>query len=347
MERLRIYTQIPDGFLQLTSPRDVCRLFPSSTLFDLPGAMGKGAIFLGALIHGNETTSFYVIQEFLRTWRPMQGPRVMIFWGNIQAASHGLRQMPSGVDFNRIWDGPRVPEFAWANELLERIQTVSPYVGLDIHNTSGSNPLFSCLSEINPKLLCLAQAFAPKIFYSGKIKNVLSYQVNKICPALTLECAQSGDEVGKQRALALVHRLYHEGPQFFSSNVLVSESIPFEIYECIGQLKLGAKWRPIFSGPTLDESSVILNHELESYNFQSLPAGNWIARGGGPGAIEVVANEGKPMTEQFIEYQNGYWRLKQNIIPAMMSNHLAIIESDCWGHLLKRLPLAEIERDLL
>lgn len=338
MKRPIVHAQIPDGFFDLTSPRDMISLFPSPTLFDLPGADGEGALFLSALLHGNETTSFYVIQEFLRSWSPKQGPRLLIFWGNIQAAAQGLRQMPTGPDYNRIWGEQLGPEFAWADELLRMVQAASPYVGLDIHNTSGANPLFSCLSEINPQLLSLASAFAPKIFYSGQIKSVLSYHINKICPALTLECGQSGNHQGKQDALALIQRLYREGPQFFSSTMNSRKNNNSDVYECFGKFQLGANWRPIFSGPTKDENSVILNPELELFNFQTIPAGTWIARGGGPGAIEFVANDGTLMTEQYVVYQNGSWCLKQNIIPAMISDNLAIIKSDCWGHLLKPSP---------
>lgn len=244
MRRLFVCAQIPDGFLRLHSPRNLAEIFQSPCLFDLEGAPGQGAIFLAALIHGNETTSFYAIQEFLRTWRPRQGPRLLIFWGNVQAAALGVRQLINGPDFNRIWGQEMGAEFSWANELLEYVGAVSPFVGLDIHNTSGSNPLFSCISEINSKLLGLATQFAPKIFFSTQTKNVLSYNINKFCPAITLECGQSSNLQGRQRALDLINRLYCEGIHFFEKSKPPINQATVEIYECYGKFQIGQNWRP-------------------------------------------------------------------------------------------------------
>lgn len=98
---------VPDGLLSV-SAESLHSILNKPTLIHLTGKHPE-PLFVSVLLHGNETTGFFAIQELLKQYQDQTLPRSLsIFFGNIKAASLGLRRLDGQPDFNRIWPGTQI-----------------------------------------------------------------------------------------------------------------------------------------------------------------------------------------------------------------------------------------------
>ena len=93
---------VPAGILTAT-PESLHTILAKPTLIHLTGKQ-PAPLFVSVLLHGNETTGFYAVQELLKHYQSRELPRSLsLFFGNIDAARLGLRRLDGQPDFNRIW----------------------------------------------------------------------------------------------------------------------------------------------------------------------------------------------------------------------------------------------------
>ena len=64
----------------------------------------------------------------------------------------------------------------------------APYANIDIHNNTGNNPHYACITSLNDRYLHLARLFSRTIVHFKKPVGVQAAALAAICPAVTIEC---------------------------------------------------------------------------------------------------------------------------------------------------------------
>ncbi len=149
---LQILESLPENLLS-TPPEGLADVLGGPTLLHLPGTdsgAGRGALFVSTLLHGNETTGWDALRQLLLEFEDGVPPRPLtIFIANVQAAKARLRHLDGQPDFNRIWDYGPGRERDMARRVLHEIKILQPIACLDIHNTSGNNPMYACVHRLD------------------------------------------------------------------------------------------------------------------------------------------------------------------------------------------------------
>ena len=164
MNDLNILNELPDAFFDI-SYRDIKKVFDKPTLAHLKGSKDP-ALFISILLHGNEFSGLEIMQEVLKKYKDTQRyalPRsIWLFVGNVEAASQGLRRLDDEQDFNRAWPGTTEPGTVTAkliSEVMGRITEDELFAAIDLHNNTGKNPPYGCISVVNEKNKYLSSFF--------------------------------------------------------------------------------------------------------------------------------------------------------------------------------------------
>ncbi len=240
---------------------EIQRVLPNPTLITIAGERGP-PLFLSTLLHGNETTSFEVLQTLARRYARVRPPRSMlIFVGNVEAAASAARLLPGQPDFNRIWAGGVGPFVALAEQVKQAARAGAPFASIDIHNNTGLNPHYGCINVLRPADLQLAAWFAPLAVYYRNPPTTQSMAFADFCPAITIECGRSQDEAGLAEALRLI------------DHVMTADSLPtvapptsaLRLYETVGRVLIDPACSFSFGE---GETELVLRADLEHLNFQ-------------------------------------------------------------------------------
>lgn len=316
-------------------PRDVRRVFPRPALVEIAGVQER-PLFVSTLLHGNETTSYFVLQALAERYAAAPPPRsLIIFIGNVEAAEAGLRHLPGAPDFNRVWAGPGSGKRHAAHDLVAAVtaeaRAANPFASIDIHNNSGRNPYYGCVNALRPADRHLAALFSDICVYYRNPPTTQSIAFEPFCPAITIECGQSGDADGIERAIALVERAmrledFPDAPPDGGAQ---------RLYETVGAIVIDPAASISFGEPGGD---IVLRADIETLNFADLAPGEiWAPSIRDAHALCVVDEHGDAITERFLEPRNGGLAITGPITPAMLTRDPAIIRSDCLGYFMRRL----------
>jgi succinylglutamate desuccinylase len=92
---------IPEGLLHCSS-LTLNEVVNQPNLIHLEGKQAQ-PLFISVLLHGNEPTGLLAVQKLLNKYQDRELPRSLsLFFGNIQAASQGMRRLDDQADYNRI-----------------------------------------------------------------------------------------------------------------------------------------------------------------------------------------------------------------------------------------------------
>ena len=80
------------------------------------------------------------------------------------------------------------------------------FAALDIHNNTGKNPHYACITDDNMQNRTLAARFNKVAMVFGK-KGVSTMALDGICPAMTIECGMPGDPTGISHACRILEDL--------------------------------------------------------------------------------------------------------------------------------------------
>ena len=312
-------------------PRDIMRAFPEPTLVDVAGVR-EAPLFVSVLLHGNETTGFYVLQHLARAYRDAPPPRsLMIFVGNVEATASGVRLLSGQRDFNRIWSAESeldVPEARLAREVTAIARDAGPFASIDVHNNTGANPYYGCVNALRPADLHLARRFAPVGVYYDNPPTTQSVAFSKFCPAVTLECGKSGDVGGVERAIALIER------------TMAAEEFPdaappaaaLRLYRTLGRVVVSDAASFSFGEAATD---LVLREDLEMLNFHDLSDGERIGEDRGDASALAVLDEAeRDITARFFRREGRDIVLTRPVTPAMATRDHAVIRQDCLCYLM-------------
>lgn len=324
---------LPEGLLDAEA-NELFTVLGAPTLIHLEGEIKK-PLFVCTLLHGNETTGFYAVQQLLKDYQDKPLPRSLsIFIGNVEAAAQEQRRLDSQKDYNRIWPGTHHSDSA-DTDMMKTISNImrkrKPFASIDIHNNTGYNPHYACVNILNPHCLQLAGMFGSTVVYFTSPKGVQSSAFSDFCPALVLECGQSGESDGVDHSLNLL------------KTILNLETIPeghpehINLHHTIARVTVPER----FTLGTENDADICLDSDLENRNFHQLAIGSVFASiKSGSQAQLVASNESsEDVTNEFFELVNDDILLKKDIIIAMYTTNEMAIRQDCLCYLMERIQL--------
>lgn len=339
MHGLRIlYDELPTAFLDI-SHRDIKKVFDTPTLIHLSGE-APSAVFVSILIHGNEYSGLEIMQEILQKYKTSNGyklPRsIWLFVGNVDAAEFGLRLLDAQVDFNRAWPGAadvNNDTSKLMQHVMDTITKTELFAAVDLHNNTGQNPPYGCISQVNEqnKYLCTLFNHIAMVFKTPKGVSTMAF--DDICPAITLECSTPGNVPAKEKACELVDALLHmdhfpEKPVPEQDLQLVQNSATVKVNE-----NVTFSFEDNLHIPS--EMDVIVLNNFDHHNFTILREGEVFAHTKVAKPFIVTSHEGKDITETIIDNNNGAVSLKKALMPAMISIDKKIVLQDCLCYLLE------------
>ncbi len=322
---------LPKGLLE-TDATELKQLLGSPTLIHLPGEKPE-PLFICTLLHGNETTGFYAIQRLLKQYQNKPLPRaVSIFIGNVDAAAVAQRRLDQQPDYNRIWPGTHHDDCA-ETDMMKTIANImykrKTFASIDIHNNTGLNPHYACVNILNPHCIQLAGMFGTTVVYFTSPKGVQSAAFSDFCPAVVLECGQSGQADGVSHSTRYLQA------------VLSTDKLPSEHPSHINLFHTVARVTvpEIFSLGTDDSADIHLSYDLENMNFEQLGTGSIFA-GIKPEseAHLVVTNESSEnVTNEFFEITGSKIVLRKNATLSMYTTNERAIRQDCLCYLMEQI----------
>ncbi len=333
---LNVIDHIPTALLSAKTT-ELNALLGGPTLIHLRGRR-EPPLFVAVLLHGNEDTGFYAIQEILREYRDQELPRALsLFIGNVAAAEHGQRRLDHQPDYNRVWPGTddnSSPEAGIMQQIYHQMRQRGVFASIDVHNNTGLNPHYACLNRLDDPVLHLASLFSRTAVYFLRPKGVQSLAFAELCPAVTIECGKVGVEHGSAHAreylTACLHLAQH--PQ----HAIAPQDI--DLFHTVATVKV----RP-GTGFSFGEagSALCFIDDLDHLNFRELPSGTLLARQAADDVhvLEVIDEAGRLVTEQFFASRDGAIRTTRPVMPSMLTMNAQAIRQDCLCYLMERLTL--------
>lgn len=327
------YSELPEGFLQATA-ETLHEILPRPSLIHLQGKAAE-PIFISTLLHGNETTGLYAIQQLLNDYQQTELPRSLsIFIGNVKAAESAVRRLEQQVDYNRVWPGTHLAYLAEAHmmqQITDIMRDKKTMASIDLHNNTGKNPHYACINKLDKAFISLACLFSETLVYFTTPKGVQSAAFAEFCPSVTLECGLSGEAEGTQHALRYLQRV------LAVDDLATQAELPFNLYHTVARVNVPE----LYSFGFEDDATINLLPEIENYNFKELKAGTVLARvePDSSAYLQAFDEDDRELGRDFFEYEENQILLKKPMMPAMITMNTQIIRQDCLCYLMERYPL--------
>jgi len=341
--QLHVIDKLPDRFLTIAS-HELDEILHGPTLIHLPGLRTE-PLFVSILLHGNEDVGLLAIQQCLAELHDRPLPRALsLFVGNVRAARDRVRRLAEQPDYNRVWPGSNLtdtPEHAVMRHVLDEMRGRRVFASIDLHNNTGWNPHYACVSHVRWPDLQLAALFSRTAVYFRQPLGVQTRAFAELAPSVTCECGKVGDPSGVQHAAAFVNACLH-----LSS--IPNHPLPqgdLHLFHTIATMKVPSRVAFSFDDAHASDSAfqhdLLLRGDLERLNFQELAAGCELGWASNASAMPVQVSDesGRDVTGEFLEFHEGAVRLRRPVIPAMLTCNAAVIQQDCLGYLMERYPL--------
>jgi len=334
---LRELDELPDGLLALpaTALHDV---LGGPTLIHLAGQR-RPALFVSILLHGNETTGWEAVREWLGRYRPGGGERPLprdlsLFIGNTAAAARGLRRLDGQHDYNRVWPGGDQEDSAEGRlmrQVVDRMAARGVFASVDVHNNTGLNPHYACVNRIDTPFLHLAALFGRTVIYFVTPRGVQSLAMAELAPAVTLECGKVGQAHGVEHAISYLDACLHlaELPQ----QPVAAHDI--DLYHTVAVAKVPESLSLGFGDSAAD---IVFHDDLDQLNFRELPAGTVLARlrEGVATPLQVQDEQGGDISGRYFECSDGQLRTRSTLMPSMLTLDERVIRQDCLCYVMER-----------
>lgn len=321
-----------------TDSRDLRRLLGGPTLIHLPGSR-EPALFVSVLLHGNEPVGWNAIRALLGDYRKRCGdlrlPRALsLFIGNVAAAAAGVRRLPEQPDYNRIWPGSEThptPEHRIMQQVVDIMRQRGIFASVDIHNNTGRNPHYGCVNVLDNRYLHLATLFSRTVVYFIRPHGVQSIAMSRLGPAVTLECGKIGEKTGEDHA-----REYLDACLRLSA--LPQHPVAqgdLDLFHTVAQVKVPQQ---VNFGFPPQQADLLFNPELEHFNFRELPRNTAFGSVNTHTQVrlDVRDEQGKDVADHYFYIAQGELRLKQSMMPAMLTREETAIRQDCLCYLMTR-----------
>lgn len=327
---------LPEGFLD-APVESLAGLLGGPTVFYLKGRRDP-PLFVSTLLHGNEPSGLLGIQRVLKKYQAPELPRSLILLiGNVDAASKKLRRLPGEQDFNRIWNQDPSPLGLAATALLTELKKTEVFAGVDIHDNTGTNPHYACVSKSSAADLQLATLFNHIAVFFTYPDSALSVNLAKFCPAVTLECGKAGAMAGVNRAAAYVDALMHLDH--------LPERIPvpgdLTLFRAVARMKVNPGLI-IETGVGPQPGKFILPPDLDHLNFSPLKTGRVLGFSDDEKSLTLDTAPGIDWCHsrnQYVKYADHKWQANRSFTPGMLTLNARSIHDDCLGYIMEPMAL--------
>jgi succinylglutamate desuccinylase len=335
---LRELDSIPEGLLELEA-RQLERALGGPALIHLPGRQSP-ALFVTVLLHGNEPVGWDAVRGLLACYQPGGGERPLpralsLFIGNVSAAVYGVRCLEGQPDYNRIWPGgagEETPERRMLRQVVGIMAAREVFASVDLHNNTGLNPHYACVNVLDQRALHLATLFGRVVVYFRRPRGVQSMALSELCPAVTLECGKVGQPYGVEHAREFLEAALHltEHP----AHPVAEHDI--ELLHTVATVKVPEPVSFGFGEPGVD---LQFAEDLDHLNFRELPRGTVLALLGTKAGLglEIFDEQGNEVTARYLVREADELRLRNPLIPSMLTRDHAVIRQDCLCYLMERL----------
>ncbi len=332
--KLRVQSELPAGFLD-APPEALREMLGGPTLFHLAGAR-PAPLFVSALLHGDESTGLGALQRLLRRHAGRPLPRALsVFIGNVDAAEERVRRLPEQPDYNRVWpggDAPDCDEAALMRDVLAELRRRAPFAAIDVHNNSGLNPFYACVTCVEPSFLRLATLFGRTVVYFSEPRGVAAMALADICPSVTVECGKPGE--GDAHAAQFLDAVLHLAE--FPQHALVAGDV--DLFHTVATVRVPPNVSMSFDGAPAD---LVFRADLDHLNFSELAPGTPLATVHRDGdMLEVPGDDGHTNRwRELFAVQDGALVLERRLMPSMLTRSVRAVRQDCLCYLMERLPL--------
>lgn len=339
---LRIIERLPYGMLDVCTT-DLANLLEGPTLIHLPGRRAE-PLFVSILLHGNEDVGLLAVQAWLRKQETSPLPRALsILIGNVAAARANVRHLRNQPDYNRVWPGADddgTPEHAMMRHVVAEMCERHVFACIDLHNNTGLNPHYACVTKLNDVNLQLAALFGRTAIYFQRPHGVAAAAFAELCASVTCECGQVGDESGVRHATEFLDACLHLA-EFPQRPVAKGD---LYLFRTVATLFVPSRIDFAFVDSEADSPSaavdLALRGDLDLLNFQQLKAGTclgWL-KSSQSSPLYVVDQFGRNVTSEFLTFDGGCIRLRRSVTPSMLTRSEAVIRQDCLGYFMDSDP---------
>ncbi len=328
-EQLTILSSLPDNFFNLEI-ETIREIFPTPTLIHLSGHKSP-ALFVSILLHGNEYSGLKTIQAILSKYGEHLPRSIYIFIGNVAAAEKNCRVLPGQTDFNRCWPGTEMkpnPATKLMSEVIEVATRDRLFAAIDIHNNTGTNPHYACMTDVTQDNQHLAAMFNHIGMVFKRPKGVSTMAFNGICPAATLECGKPGEVTGIQHATELLDGLLHM--DHFPQRPVAPHDL--QLVQSLATLNIPDDVS--FDFNLSAQADLTFEAGFERKNFTEIKTTDIFAFTRIPSPLIITSQEGENVTDEIMRVENGKIYLNKILMPAMITMDKSIIRQDCLCYLL-------------
>lgn len=331
---LNVREHLPDGLLD-RGATELHEVLAGPTLIHLPGRRPE-PLFVSVLLHGNEDTGWLAIRGLLREMRGQELPRALsLFIGNVAAARARERFIDGQPDFNRIWaaGAEPTPEQRMAREVVASMAALGVFASVDVHNNTGRNPHYSCVSRLDHRCFRLATLFSRTVVYFTEPDSVLTEPFSNLCPSVTLECGQPGQPHGVEHAQEYLKACLHLAE--IPDHPIAPQDI--DLFHTVATVKVPPEVSFSFDTNATD---LRFPAELDRLNFCEVPAHTalgWI-RPGSAARLEVTDEQGRDVSGRFLRIHDGAIQTAVPVMPAMLTLSERAIRQDCLCYFMEIRP---------
>lgn len=323
---------LPQGFFECGADH-LQRILPGPTLVHLPGRRPQ-PLFVSALLHGNEDVGLFALQQVLARYREGGLPRALSFFiGNVSAARAGLRHLDDQPDYNRVWPGTLLPESAETQRMssvVEAMRGRRPFASIDLHNNTGLNPHYGCVTRTEPPFLHLAALFSHTVVHFGRPPGTQAMAFAGLCPAVTCECGKVGSSEGVMRAAEFVDACLHlRGLP--TRPLRVGE---IHLFRTVAALHVPQARSMSFDGSAAD---FVFAPDLDHCNFRELSAAALLAHAPTGARLLALDDAGADVAPSLLDQGEGRITLRAGLMPAMLTRDERVVRQDCLGYLMRRV----------
>ena len=320
---------IPAGFFELETDR-ILEVFPTPTLLQLSGEK-PAALFVSILLHGNEYSGLKAVQAILKKYQDHLPRSMAIFIGNVEAAAQDMRVLPGQTDFNRCWPGTEMEpnaETAMTRQVIDIVTAGELFAALDIHNNTGANPHYACMTDVTRDNQHLAAMFNHIGLVFKRPKGVSTMAFDGVCPAVTLESGKPGDAVGIHHATEMIDALLHMDhfPQ--------RDIAPHDLQLVQSLATLNVPDDVSFDFNLSAQADLTFEPGFERKNFTEIKPTDVFAITRVPRPLLITNQDGEDVGDEIMRIENGRVYLNKTLMPAMITLDKSIVRQDCLCYLL-------------
>jgi hypothetical protein len=320
---------LPDGFFDITTA-NIRTLFPNPTLIQLDGR-DRNFLFISILQHGNEYSGLRVMQRVLAEHARELPRSILLFIGNVRAAEANLRQLPDQVDYNRCWPGTLMqpcPTSAMMRRIIEIARGLPLFAALDIHNNTGKNPHYTCISDPNGRNQNLAAMFN-RIAMVFRHKGVSTLAFDGICPAATLECGLPGNPEGIDNACRMIDEL------LTLEQLAVEPPAREQLHLVESHLDVYIPKHVSYEFDAMADVDLRFERDIEERNFTLQNPLQVFAHTRIDRPLQILDADNHDVTDEVLRIEQGKIYFNQTLMPAMITRDKLVIQQDCLCHLLQ------------